>query len=47
MSTVTTNIINAMRADGNTHLIVTRSTAAQELAKPGYKADTPRPEGLD
>ena len=46
MSMGTTNIINAMRAKGNTRLIATSSTAVQEIAKLGYKADTPRPEGL-
>lgn len=46
MSAGTTNIIKAMRAKGNSRLVATSSTAVQELAKLGYKADTPRPEGL-
>ena len=43
----TTNIINAMKAKGNTRLFATSSTSVQEVAKLGYKADTPRPEGLE
>lgn len=46
MSTGTTNIINAMKAKGNRRLFVTTSTAMQEVVKRGYKADTPKPEGL-
>ncbi len=46
MSTGTTNIIEAMRAKGNKRLIAASSTAVQTVAKLGYKADTPRPEGL-
>ena len=43
----TTNIINAMKANGNTRLFATSSTSVQEVAKLGYKADTPKPEGLE
>lgn len=43
----TTNIINAMKAKGNTRLFATSSTSVQEVAKLGYKADTPKPEGLE
>ena len=42
----TTNIINAMKAKGNKKLFVTTSTAMEEVANRGYKADTPKPEGL-
>ena len=47
MSTGTTNIIEAMRAKGNKRLIAASSTAVQTVAKLGYTADTPRPEGLN
>jgi putative NADH-flavin reductase len=43
----TTNIINAMKSRGNTQLFATSSTSVQEVAKLGYKADTPKPEGLE
>ncbi len=46
MSQGTTNIINAMKAKGNRTLFVTTSTAMQEVVKRGYKADTPKPEGI-
>ena len=46
MSAGTTNIINAMKAKGNRRLFVTTSTAMQEVVKRGYKADTPKPEGI-
>ncbi len=46
LSTGTTNIIEAMRAKGNKRLIAASSTAVERIAKLGYKADTPRPEGL-
>jgi putative NADH-flavin reductase len=46
MSLGTTNIINAMKAKGNRRLFVTTSTAMQEVVKRGYKADTPKPEGI-
>ena len=46
MSLGTTNIMNAMRAKGNKRLFVTTSTAMQEVVKRGYKADTPKPEGI-
>jgi putative NADH-flavin reductase len=46
MSQGTKNIINAMRAKGNKRLFVTTSTAMQEVVKRGYKADTPKPEGI-
>ena len=46
MSAGTTNIINAMKAKGNRKLFVTTSTAMQEVVKRGYKADTPKPEGI-
>ena len=46
MSRGTTNIINAMKAKGNRRLFVTTSTAMQEVVKRGYKADTPKPEGI-
>ena len=46
MSAGTTNIINAMKAKGNQKLFVTTSTAMQEVVKRGYKADTPKPEGI-
>ena len=42
----TTNIINAMKAKGNTRLFATSSTSVQEVARLGYKANTPKPEGL-
>ena len=47
MSTGTTNIIEAMKAKGNHRLFAASSTAVQTVAKLGYKADTPRPEGLN
>ena len=47
MSTGTTNIIAAMKAKGNHRLFAVSSTAVQTVAKLGYKADTPRPEGLN
>ena len=46
MSQGTINIINAMKARGNRKLFVTTSTAMQEVVKRGYKADTPKPEGV-
>jgi len=46
MSQGTTNIINAMKAKGNRRLFVTTSTAMQEVVRRGYKADTPKPEGV-
>ena len=46
LSTGTVNIIEAMRARGNNRLIAASSTAVERIAKLGYKADTPRPEGL-
>jgi putative NADH-flavin reductase len=46
LSTGTVNIIEAMRAKGNNRLIAASSTAVERIAKLGYKADTPRPEGL-
>ena len=46
MSQGTTNIINAMKAKGNRKLFVTTSTAMQEVVRRGYKADTPKPEGV-
>jgi len=46
MSLGTTNIIKAMQAKGNRRLFVTTSTAMQEVVKRGYKADTPKPEGI-
>ena len=46
MASGTTNIINAMKAKGNRRLFVTTSTAMQEVVKRGYKADTPKPEGI-
>lgn len=46
LSQGTTNIIQAMRAKGNTRLFVTTSTAMLEVVKRGYKADTPKPEGI-
>lgn len=46
MSQGTTNIINAMKAKGTRTLFVTTSTAMQEVVKRGYKADTPKPEGI-
>ncbi len=42
----TTNIIEAMKENGNKRLIVTSATAVQETAKLGYRPDTPTPEGL-
>lgn len=47
MSTGTTNIIQAMQAKGNRRLIAASSTAVQTIARLGYKADTPRPAGLN
>jgi putative NADH-flavin reductase len=47
MSTGTTNIIEAMKIKGNNRLFAASSTAVQTVAKLGYKADTPRPEGLN
>ena len=35
-----------MKAKGNKKLFVTTSTAMEEVANRGYKADTPKPEGL-
>ena len=46
LSTGTTNIIEAMRIKGNKRLIAASSTAVERVAEFGYKADTPRPEGL-
>ncbi|SVA62830.1 uncharacterized protein METZ01_LOCUS115684 [marine metagenome] len=46
MSQGTTNIINAMKAKGNRRLFATTSTAMQEVIRRGYKADTPKPEGV-
>ena len=46
MSQGTTNIINAMKAKGNRRLFATTSTAMQEVVRRGYKADTPKPEGV-
>jgi putative NADH-flavin reductase len=46
MSTGTTNIIEAMKAKGNTRLFATSSTSVQEVKKRGYTVDTPQPEGL-
>jgi putative NADH-flavin reductase len=46
MSQGTTNIINAMKAKGTRRLFVTTSTAMQEVVRRGYKADTPKPEGV-
>lgn len=41
-----TNIIQAMKAKGNKKLFATSSTSAPEVARLGYKADTPLPAGL-
>lgn len=46
MSQGTSNIINAMKAKGNRRLFATTSTAMQEVIRRGYKADTPKPEGV-
>ncbi len=44
MSQGTANIIEAMKAKGNTRLFVTGSMAAPRVWRLGYKADTPPPE---
>ncbi len=40
------NIIQVMKANGNTRLITTSSASVQEMPKFGYEADTSRPENL-